>query len=401
MSPLVWDLAHVGNYEELWLLRVGRGHRPDAAGDRRHLRRVRAPAGRAADPAAARARRGAGLHRHRARQGARLARRRCRFGPTNPLLDKGFVYGMVVQHEHQHDETMLATHQLRRGAAVLGDATPAGAADAARPAGRGARPRRPLRHGHLRRRLGLRQRAPGRTRSTSRRSGSTRRPCTNRAYAVFVEAGGYDDPRWWSEAGWAWRSTSGKRHPRSGCGGRPVAAPPVRPRRAAAARAAGAARLLPRGRRLRAVGRQAAADRGRVGEGRVLGPGRRPQAALPLGRRAPRRPSRPTSASGTSSRRRSAPTRRAPRPTACARWSATSGSGRRAGSPATPASARSPTRSTPRSSSAATTACCAAARGRPTRPLSASTFRNWDHPIRRQIFSGFRCARDAAPGEGV
>src|SRR5688572_27525710 len=22
MSPLVWDLAHVGNYEELWLLRV-------------------------------------------------------------------------------------------------------------------------------------------------------------------------------------------------------------------------------------------------------------------------------------------------------------------------------------------------------------------------------------------
>ena len=29
-----------------------------------------------------------------------------------------------------------------------------------------------------------------------------------------------------------------------------------------------------------------------------------------------------------------------------------------------------------------------------------STFRNWDYPIRRQIFAGFRCARDAAPGEG-
>ena len=28
------------------------------------------------------------------------------------------------------------------------------------------------------------------------------------------------------------------------------------------------------------------------------------------------------------------------------------------------------------------------------------TFRNWDYPIRRQIFAGFRCARDAAPGEG-
>ena len=26
------------------------------------------------------------------------------------------------------------------------------------------------------------------------------------------------------------------------------------------------------------------------------------------------------------------------------------------------------------------------------------TFRNWDHPVRRQIFSGFRCARDL-PGD--
>jgi iron(II)-dependent oxidoreductase len=26
--------------------------------------------------------------------------------------------------------------------------------------------------------------------------------------------------------------------------------------------------------------------------------------------------------------------------------------------------------------------------------VSRSTFRNWDYPIRRQIFSGFRCARD-------
>jgi iron(II)-dependent oxidoreductase len=26
--------------------------------------------------------------------------------------------------------------------------------------------------------------------------------------------------------------------------------------------------------------------------------------------------------------------------------------------------------------------------------LSRATFRNWDYPIRRQVFSGFRCARD-------
>ena len=32
------------------------------------------------------------------------------------------------------------------------------------------------------------------------------------------------------------------------------------------------------------------------------------------------------------------------------------------------------------------------------RAACRGTFRNWDHPIRRQIFSGFRTARDAEPG---
>jgi iron(II)-dependent oxidoreductase len=26
--------------------------------------------------------------------------------------------------------------------------------------------------------------------------------------------------------------------------------------------------------------------------------------------------------------------------------------------------------------------------------VARTTFRNWDYPIRRQIFAGFRCARD-------
>ena len=30
----------------------------------------------------------------------------------DPLLEGAFVYGMVLQHEHQHDETILATRQL-------------------------------------------------------------------------------------------------------------------------------------------------------------------------------------------------------------------------------------------------------------------------------------------------
>ncbi len=46
------------------------------------------------------------------------------------LVEHGFAFGMIVQHEQQHDETMLATHQLRAGRA--GAARAAAAARARR-----------------------------------------------------------------------------------------------------------------------------------------------------------------------------------------------------------------------------------------------------------------------------
>ena len=48
------------------------------------------------------------------------------------LLTGAFAFGMIAQHEQQHDETMLITHQLRTGAPVLtAAAPPAAPADAA------------------------------------------------------------------------------------------------------------------------------------------------------------------------------------------------------------------------------------------------------------------------------
>ena len=38
-------------------------------------------------------------------------------------------------------------------------------------------------------------------------------PVTAAAYLSFVEAGGYDDERWWDPRGWDWRCRSGKRSP--------------------------------------------------------------------------------------------------------------------------------------------------------------------------------------------
>ena len=111
MSPLVWDLAHVGHYEELWLLRAVARTRPiDPAHDDiydafKHVRRERAQLA-ILGPREAR--------RHIAMVRGRVldVLERIELDPAVPLLGQGFVYGMVAQHEHQHDETMLATLQL-------------------------------------------------------------------------------------------------------------------------------------------------------------------------------------------------------------------------------------------------------------------------------------------------
>ena len=120
MSPLVWDLAHVGNYEELWLLRAAAGQeamRPeiDDLYDAFEHPRSERPTLPLLRPDEARAYIGTG------RSKVLDSLSSVRFDTANPLTSGGFVYGMVVQHEHMHDETMLATHQLRKGAPALLD----------------------------------------------------------------------------------------------------------------------------------------------------------------------------------------------------------------------------------------------------------------------------------------
>ena len=102
---------------------------------------------------------------------------------------------------------------------------------------------------------------------------------------------------------------------------------PLRPHRGHPRRRAGPARHVLRGRGVRGVGRRAAAHRAGVGEGLRLGP-RAPDAPpVPVGRLGTHR-TWPTSAATRCGPRRSAPTRRARRPTARSRCSATCGSGR-------------------------------------------------------------------------
>ena len=205
MSPLVWDLAHIGNYEELWLLREVAG-RPaidpslDSMYDAfRHPRPDR-PALPLLGPSEAR------TYVTDVRSRVLDGLSSVELDSDQPLLEHAFAYGLVIQHEHQHDETMLATRQLMgdRAAPPPGATVPsrsgpayAGPAEVHIPGGvftmgtdlepwayDNERPAHPV------------EVAPFFLDAV---------PVTCGAYAAFIAAGGYDEPRWWSEEGWAWR----------------------------------------------------------------------------------------------------------------------------------------------------------------------------------------------------
>ena len=117
MSPLVWDLAHIGSQEELWLVRDVGGRaplRPEIDGLYDAFRHSRAS--RVQLPLLTPSETRAYVAQVRDKALDVLERSPLR---GRRLVEAGFAFGMIVQHEQQHDETMLATHQLRAGDPVL------------------------------------------------------------------------------------------------------------------------------------------------------------------------------------------------------------------------------------------------------------------------------------------
>lgn len=211
MSPLVWDLAHVPNYEDLWLVRAVGGDAVrsdlddlyDAFKQPRGIRETLP----LLDPAGARAYGDV----VRARALELLDEADLSDDGPEPLLRHGFVHDMVVQHEHQHAETMLAAVQLLplgHGPTLVGPPPRTSTSPAVEPpaveevlvAG-GASPigsdgpwgydnERPLHMVDL---------APYWIDTA---------PVSNGEYQAFIDAGGYDDERWWAPAGWDWRQSA-------------------------------------------------------------------------------------------------------------------------------------------------------------------------------------------------
>jgi iron(II)-dependent oxidoreductase len=211
MSPLVWDLAHIGNQEELWLVRDVGGREPvrqdiDQLYDAFQHPRATRPTLPLLDPA-------------QARRYVREVRDKVLDVLADTpmegrrLVDRGFAFGMIAQHEQQHDETMLATHQLRVGAPVLEAPHPPRAARSLPLPAEVIVPGGPFTMGTSAEPWALDNERPAHQVHVPAFAIDTG-PVTNGAYQRFIAAGGYDDPRYWSEAGWTHRQQAGLVAPR-------------------------------------------------------------------------------------------------------------------------------------------------------------------------------------------
>ncbi|MDQ3671177.1 MAG: ergothioneine biosynthesis protein EgtB [Actinomycetota bacterium] len=200
--PLIWELARVARFEELWLLRdlygqtsVAESH-PEVhdAFRKERNRRSQLPVLRpqaVRDYAAA------------VRERVQDAVEHTDLDQPGPLLRKGFVFGLVLQHELQHQETMLQTMQLQtkveyptRDESPFGDVS----------------------DGPDEIRIGGGSFVLGATDEPWAYDNELvahevehapffidRVPVTNGAFADFVSHRGYSSQKHWSPEGWAWR----------------------------------------------------------------------------------------------------------------------------------------------------------------------------------------------------
>ncbi|PXY22391.1 ergothioneine biosynthesis protein EgtB [Prauserella muralis] len=210
MSPLVWDLAHIGSQEEIWLVRDVGGREPlrpdiDDLYDAFQHPRADRPALPLLGPGEARAY--VGEVRQKAFDVLERAPLEGRM-----LTRAAFAFGMIAQHEQQHDETMLATHQLRQGDPALHapEPPPRRAGDVAPEV---LVPGGPFVMGTSVEPWALDNERPAHAVHVDAFVIDTF-PVTNGQYARFVESGGYESPRWWSEPGWTYVREHGITAPR-------------------------------------------------------------------------------------------------------------------------------------------------------------------------------------------
>ena len=200
MSPLIWDYGHIGNYEELWLLQRAHGkvlskrELYDMYDASLHPREERPSLNLLDRP-------DADTYLDAVRRAVLETLEEANFDGDDPLLKDGFVYNMIIQHEAQHNETMLQTLQLKKGEGYKPEAQielPAG--------GLVEKEMVPVPGGEFV--MGTDDRAFALDNERNAHLVDLpdflldKTPVTNRSYLEFVKDGGYQREEFWDPAGW-------------------------------------------------------------------------------------------------------------------------------------------------------------------------------------------------------
>jgi iron(II)-dependent oxidoreductase len=208
MSPLVWDLGHIADFERLWLVDAVEG-RSDACLETRFDAQLTPRACRGELTLPDRDEALEGLRRVRADALELLGR--AHLASNDPLLRDGFVYRMVMQHEAQHQETMLQALDLLK--------EPVGESPVCSPATKidgveiDDEARIAIDSGPFA--MGTEDRSRAYDNERLRHEVDVaafaieRYPVSNRRWLAFAGAGGYDRSALWSQPGWDWLQETG------------------------------------------------------------------------------------------------------------------------------------------------------------------------------------------------
>jgi iron(II)-dependent oxidoreductase len=213
MSPIIWDVGHIAHFEELWLTQnldgpIEFSEMPGMYNPFEHPRATRASL---ALPTLAQMTER--LREIRARVFDRLDS--LEWNDDNPLLKGGYVYNMVLQHEYQHNETILQTLQLKKGEPYRAPRRTASALESKSSGRQPAASADMVSFGGGRVMIGTDDRGSAYDNERPQHEVDLRpflidrTPVTNDKYLDFIADGGYERDELWSAAGRTWLKETG------------------------------------------------------------------------------------------------------------------------------------------------------------------------------------------------
>ena len=212
LSPPLWDLGHIAAYEELWLARRLAG-RPSLHPELEDVYDAfETPRGVRGD-APILDERAALAYLEAVRDCSLSVLEDCGLDGEDPLTAGGFVFDMVAQHEAQHSETVLQAFQLLPPGAYV----PPTPRDMPTDVGGGGPDWIEIAGGAFEMGAGPEGFAYDCERPRHRREVVAfligRDPVTADAHLAFMADGGYERPELWTDEGWRWRLAEGAESP--------------------------------------------------------------------------------------------------------------------------------------------------------------------------------------------